>query len=206
VLPASEWRGVWDAKYYVILNVAEGGNLGGDVDFGPNDYAGITVDYVRHYTWNDKPNFPAPGVTYKIKSQWDNYVLTAKDGDGDQTHVTVAVDNDGPAQKWQFINAGDGRYYIKSPWSGKVIDMRDDSGSSADPPYNITASPNDQRNAQKFDVNVNAEGKVTFHCVNGENLAAMTAAGNKNLEFRRAAGYTPNTAAQVQKWIVSESF
>jgi len=34
----------------------------------------------------------------------------------------------------------------------------------------------------------------------------MTAAGNKNLEFRRAAGYTPNAAAQLQRWNVSESY
>jgi beta-glucanase (GH16 family) len=47
-LAPSEWQGVWDCPYFNILNCALGGSLGGAVNFGPGDWAGITVDYVKH--------------------------------------------------------------------------------------------------------------------------------------------------------------
>jgi hypothetical protein len=50
-LAPSDWQGVWDTPYYNILNVAIGGSLGGSVNFGSGDWAGITVDYVKHEYW-----------------------------------------------------------------------------------------------------------------------------------------------------------
>jgi hypothetical protein len=40
-----------DQAMYTILNIAMGGNLGGGVNFTSNDWAGITVDYVKHQYW-----------------------------------------------------------------------------------------------------------------------------------------------------------
>jgi hypothetical protein len=138
-----------------------------------------------------------PTATYKITSAFDGYSLTAKDDNNNDSRLTMEIDNDWQAQRWKFVDAGGGYYYIKSAWSGNVIDMKDENGVTGPPPFNTTMDANAQRNAQKFIPIVDANGRYAFQSANGENLTGKNAAGGDNSEFRRAAAYSPRASAQL---------
>jgi beta-glucanase (GH16 family) len=203
-LYGSDWQGIWHDKYFVILNTAIGGTLGGGVAFGPGDYAGMSVDYVRHYSWsNDAPTFPDSNKSYKIKTIWDNYVLTGKDENGNNERPTMVMDNDWTSQRWRFIPAGGGYYYIQNVWSGKNLQMKDEYGNYNAPPFNVTAETPANVASQKFELNVDGAGKYTFPGGYGPGLTSVEANNDPTTLYRRAAGRTLDTSKSSHRWIVS---
>jgi len=204
-LSPSEWRGVWDNKYFALMNLAIGGTLGQAVSFGPNDSAGLAIDYVAHYAWEDSPNFPDANQSYKLKSVWDNYVLTAKDRNGDSTRATMAIDNNWSSQRWKFVSAGNGSYYIRSVWSGQDLVMKDESGDYNAPPFNTTMDAPASVASHQFQLIRDSAGKYTFVSGYGMGLTSVQADSDSSRNFRRGAGRSPDATKPSHRWIVSQS-
>jgi hypothetical protein len=201
--PESQWRGPWDDKYSVILNLALGGNLGGSVAFDPGDTAGFAVDYVKHYAWESSPSFPKAGQDYELRSLVDNYVMTAKDYSGSTSRITMYTDKNWTSQKFHFVSAGGGYYYIRSSWSGKELQMKNESGNWQNAPFNVTMSDQAAVGSHKFKPIQDSAGKYYFQNEYGFYLTGKDAADNWNSHFRRlsAQGYS---TVNSRRWIVKE--
>lgn len=204
-LAAADWNNVWDNKYFVLMNEAIGGNLGGTVSFGPNDSAGMAVDYVKHFTWDDSAGFPDTTKTYKLKSLWDNYVLTAKDRSGNNARATMAVDYEWSSQQWSFVSAGSGNWYIRSAWSGKELVMKDEAGNYNSPAFNVTMDTPAAVASHQFQVIQDAAGKYTIVSGYGVGLTSVDAGSDGSRNYRRAAGRWPDATKSSHRWVVSAS-
>ncbi len=105
---------LFNKPFFVILNLAVGGNWPGYPDATtvfPQDYR---IDYVRAYTYN-----PPVGQTMTLKSSANNlFVSAGTDGNAD---LIANRSTAGTSEFFQVIDAGNGSVALKSLANGKYV-------------------------------------------------------------------------------------
>ncbi|WP_371501741.1 family 16 glycosylhydrolase [Kitasatospora sp. NBC_00374] len=115
---ANKW--VFDHPFFVILNLAVGGDWPGSPDGATAFPQAMTVDYVRASAWNDSSG----GTTGAIRGIGGMCVDVAGGSNADRTPVQLHDCTGGPAQRWTVGADGTVRAL------GKCLDVA--GGSAAD--------------------------------------------------------------------------
>jgi len=143
------------APFFILLNVAVGGNLPGNVINDGGLPASMYVDYVRVYSITETPGGGAPiGQTIAIRGNNGSYV-SGENG-------TQAMNcNRATAQAWEnftIVDAGGGKVALRS--QGKYVSS--ENGTQA-----ITCSRTTIQDWEKFDWISNADGTFSLRGFNG---------------------------------------
>jgi len=116
---------VFDHPFFLILNLAVGGDWPGSPDGSTSFPQTMTVDYVRASAWNDVPGpGPSAGTTGAIKGIGGMCLDVAGGSTADRTPIQLHNCTGNPAQQWTL--GGDGSVRAL----GKCLDVA--GGSTAD--------------------------------------------------------------------------
>ncbi|GEA86857.1 non-reducing end alpha-L-arabinofuranosidase family hydrolase [Cellulomonas cellasea] len=122
----------------------------------------------------------------------DVYNLSTADG----ARITQWTRNDGAQQQWQFVDAGDGYYRVKSRLSGKVLDVY--NFSTADGGAIVQYTDRNQTN-QQFRLQDSAGGSVTL--INRNSNKAVEVQGASTADGANIVQYASWGGAN-QQWLL----
>ncbi|GGF86787.1 hypothetical protein GCM10010912_35080 [Paenibacillus albidus] len=181
--------------FFLLLNLAVGGNWPGS----PNDAtpfpAQMLVDYVRVYQ-----NAPSSGIVsggiYTLTSKVSGKVLDVKDvstADGAKMHqwTNYSASN----QKFKVESTGDGYYKLTAVHSGKVLDVPNASTSSG---VQLQQANENGSDAQRWRI-VDAGGGY-YKLVSKASGLAMDIAGSSTADGAVVQQWTDN-GTDAQKWL-----
>jgi hypothetical protein len=189
VTPASlggrQW--VFDHPFYMILNVAVGGNWPGSPDASTSFPQTMLVDYVRVSAWNEG-NTPPPATGNALKSNWNGRCIDIPGGTAnDGARLQMYDCNGTAAQQWAFNGDGTVRAL------GKCMDPAGGASANGTPIQLVTCNGNP---VQRFTlsaagdlVNVSANKCVdiaAWNNSNGAQLHLWDCVGGANQKWTRA--------------------
>ncbi|MEU7902871.1 family 16 glycosylhydrolase [Actinoplanes sp. NPDC049118] len=189
VTPASlggdQW--VFDHAFFMILNVAVGGNWPGYPDASTVFPQTMLVDYVRVSAWTDGPTPPPSGST-ALRSNFSNRCIDIPSGNAtDGARLQLWDCNGTAAQKWSFASDGTVRGL------GKCMDPAGGALANGTPIQLVTCNGNP---VQRFTlsgsgdlVNVSANRCVDvkdWNSANGAQLQLWDCGGTTNQKWTKA--------------------
>jgi hypothetical protein len=189
VTPASlggrQW--VFDHPFFMILNVAVGGNWPGSPDASTSFPQTMLVDYVRVSAWNEGTT-PPPATGTALKSNFNGRCIDIPGGNAvDGARLQMWDCNGSAAQKWTFNSDGTLRAL------GKCMDPAGGALANGTPIQLVTCNGNP---VQRFTlsaagdlVNVSANRCVDiaeWNNTNGARLHLWDCGGTANQKWTRA--------------------
>ncbi|NEW09359.1 family 16 glycosylhydrolase [Paenibacillus sp. SYP-B3998] len=151
---------VYDHPFFMIMNLAVGGNWPGNPDASTKFPQTMAIDYVRVYTAGSTPI--QTGAVYKLINMNSGKALDIyAAGTADGTNVQIYTDNDKAAQKWQVFANADGSYKLINPNSGKSLDV---DGAGITDGTNVQIWSDNGTAAQKWNIVDNGDG--SFKLIN----------------------------------------
>ena len=190
VTPASlggrQW--VFDHPFYMILNVAVGGNWPGSPDASTSFPQTMLVDYVRVSAWNEGGSTPPPATGNALKSNFNGRCIDIPGGTAtDGARLQMYDCNGTAAQQWAFNGDGTVRAL------GKCMDPAGGASANGTPVQLVTCNGNP---VQRFTlsaagdlVNVSANKCVDiagWNNANGAPLHLWDCVGGANQKWTRA--------------------
>jgi beta-glucanase (GH16 family) len=100
----NQW--VFDHNYFMLLNLAVGGNWPGMPDASTQFPQSLVVDYIRVYAYTDGGTPPPAGSTNRIRSNGGRCIDINNAESRDGLQLQVYDCNDSGAQKWTFGTDG----------------------------------------------------------------------------------------------------
>ncbi|WP_152570612.1 RICIN domain-containing protein [Paenibacillus tyrfis] len=184
---------VFDHPFFMIMNLAVGGNWPGDPDAGTTFPQMMLVDYVRVYKAGSTP--VEPGAVYKLINVNSGKALDVyAAGTADGTNVQIYTDNNTPAQRWQVIRNADGSYRLTNPQSGKSLDVAD--AGTADG-TNVQIWSSNESVAQKW--NIVDYGDGSFKLINTGSGKALDVSSAGTADGTNVQIWSDNNTS-AQKW------
>ncbi|MBT2289348.1 RICIN domain-containing protein [Paenibacillus albidus] len=181
--------------FFLLLNLAVGGNWPGS----PNDAtpfpAQMLVDYVRVYQ-----NAPSSGIVsggiYTLTSKVSGKVLDVKDvstADGAKMHQWT--NHSASNQKFKVESTGDGYYKLTAVHSGKVLDVPNASTSSG---VQLQQANENGSDAQRW--RIADAGGGYYKLVSKASGLAMDVSGSSTADGAVVQQWTDN-GTDAQKWL-----
>ncbi|MBW6438255.1 family 16 glycosylhydrolase [Actinoplanes hulinensis] len=189
VTPASlggrQW--VFDHPFFMILNVAVGGNWPGSPDASTSFPQTMLVDYVRVSAWNDSTT-PPPATGNALKSNFNGRCIDIPGANAvDGARLQMYDCNGSAAQQWTFASDGTLRAM------GKCMDPAGGALANGTPIQLVTCNGNP---VQRFTlsaagdlVNISANRCVDitgWNNANGAQLSLWDCGGTANQKWARA--------------------
>ncbi|MDI6103069.1 family 16 glycosylhydrolase [Actinoplanes sp. NEAU-A12] len=184
-LGGRQW--VFDHPFYMILNVAVGGNWPGSPDASTSFPQTMLVDYVRVSAWNDSTT-PPPATGDALRSDLNGRCIDIPGGNAvDGARLQMYDCNGSAAQKWTFNSDGTVRAL------GKCMDPAGGALANGVPVQLVACNGNP---VQRFTlsaagdlVNVSADRCVdiaAWNSTNGAQLQLWDCGGTANQKWSRA--------------------
>ncbi|BBH64637.1 hydrolase [Actinoplanes sp. OR16] len=178
---------VFDHPFYLILNVAVGGNWPGSPDASTSFPQTMLVDYVRASAWNEGTT-PPPATGSALKSNFNGRCIDIPNGNSaDGTRLQMWDCNGTSAQRWTFNTDGTLRAL------GKCMDPAGGALANGTPIQLVTCNGNP---VQRFTlsaagdlVNVSANRCVDiaeWNNTNGARLQLWDCGGTANQKWTKA--------------------
>ncbi len=146
--------------FFLILNMAVGGNLPGQTIDENMLPATMYVDYVRVYKIADSRKIPL-GQTITLKGSTNKFV-SSEDG---TAAMNCNRETAGNSEKFIIIDAGEGKVALASTSMGKYV-------SSENGMQPITCNRASIGDWERFDWVVNSEGKISLKGNNGKYVSS----------------------------------
>jgi beta-glucanase (GH16 family) len=184
-LGGRQW--VFDHPFFLILNVAVGGNWPGSPDASTSFPQTMLVDWVRVSAWNEGTT-PPPATGSALKSNFSGRCIDVPNGNSaDGTRIQLWDCNGSTAQRWTFNSDGTLRAL------GKCFDPAGGALANGTPIQLVTCNGNP---VQRFTlsgtgdlVNISANRCVDikdWNSGNGAQLQLWDCAGTANQKWTRA--------------------
>ncbi|WP_152393339.1 RICIN domain-containing protein [Paenibacillus guangzhouensis] len=184
---------VFDHPFFIIMNLAVGGDWPGYPDASTSLPQMMTVDYVRVYTADSTPI--EPGAIYKLINVNSGKALDIfAAGTSDGTNVQIYTDNNSAAQKWRISTNSDGSFKLINPNSGKALDV--DSAGITDG-TNVQIWSENGTAAQKWSMIDNGDG--SFKLINVRSGKALDVSSAGTADGTNVQIWTDNGTG-AQKW------
>ncbi|MGI6020280.1 MAG: RICIN domain-containing protein [Lachnospiraceae bacterium] len=178
--------------------------------FAASTVSGTNIDqYSRNFSkaqkWSlKKAAVPASGLDglYTIASSMGSSKRVVDVSAGSLTNcanIQLYTSNDSNAQKFSFINNGDGTYSVRNLKSFKVLDVEYASNANGG---NVWQYIYNGSNAQKWIITVNSDGTYSFF--NKNSGKAMDCTAGKDANGTNIDQYTSNSTP-AQKWHLIET-
>lgn len=187
---------VFDHSFFMILNLAVGGNWPGYPNASTVFPQTMTVDYVRVYSQGSSPSAPVEsGAVYKLINVNSNKALdvyAASTADG--ANVQIYTDNGTGAQRWQAFAQADGSFTLINPASNKALDA---AGAGTADGTNVQIANQNGSAAQKWRITANADG--SFKLINVNSGKALDVSSSGTADGTNVQLWTDNGTG-AQKW------
>ncbi|MHA6529878.1 RICIN domain-containing protein [Paenibacillus sp. BAC0078] len=167
---------VFDHPFFIIMNLAVGGEWPGYPDASTTFPQTMMVDYVRVYKAGSTP--VEPGAVYKLINMNSGKALDIyAAGTTDATNVQIYTDNNTAAQKWQLFTNADGSFKLINPNSGKALDV---DGAGVTDGTNVQIWTDNGTAAQKWSILDNGDGSFKLINVGSGKALDVSSAGTAN--------------------------
>lgn len=179
--------------FFVILNLAVGGNWPGSPDGSTQFPAQMLVDYVHVYQATSSPTTINSGTVYNIINRSTGQYMDISYGSAQDGALVIQWPQDGyPDQKYQAVSTGDGYFKLVAQISGMNLD---DAGASTTAGTQYQQHPDNGTDWQKFAI-TNVDGQY-FSIVNKGSGMALGVAGSGS-----GAGVVQNpySGSAAQQW------
>lgn len=182
-------------SFFILLNLAVGGNWPGSPDGSTPFPAQMLVDYVRVYQASPSSNIVSGGI-YTLTSKVSGKVLDVKDvstADGAKMHqwTNYTAAN----QQFRVEDMGGGYYKLTAVHSGKVLDVPNSSKNSGVQLQQWTDNGTDAQRWRIVDV-----GGGYYKLVSKTSGLAMDVAAASTADGAAIQQYTDN-GTDAQKWL-----
>ncbi|WP_127505586.1 MULTISPECIES: RICIN domain-containing protein [Paenibacillus] len=187
---------VFDHPFFMIMNLAVGGNWPGNPNASTVFPQTMTVDYVRVYTQGTSTSSPIEaGAVYKLINVNSNKALDIyAAGTADGTNVQIYTDNGTGAQRWQAVANADGTFKLINPASGKALDV---AGAGTADGTNVQIANQNGNNAQNWRIIDNGDG--SFKVIGVGSNKALDVASSGTADGTNVQIWTDNGTG-AQKW------
>lgn len=180
--------------FFLLLNLAVGGNWPGSPNASTPFPAQMLVDYVRVYQATDAPNIVSGGI-YTLTSKASGKVLdvvdvSTADGAKMQQWTNYSASN----QRFKVESTGDGYYKLTAMHSGKVLDVPSSSTASG---VQLQQWNDNGTNAQRWRL-VDAGGGY-YKLVSKASGLVMDVASSSTADGAAVQQWTDN-GTDAQKW------
>jgi beta-glucanase (GH16 family) len=181
--------------FFILLNLAVGGNWPGSPNSSTPFPSQMLVDYVRVYQASTSSTNIVSGGIYTITAKCSGKVLDVKDvstADGGkmQQWTNFSANN----QKFRVDDMGNGYYKLTAIHSGKVLDVPNSSTASGVQLQQYTDNGSDAQRWRIVDV-----GGGYYKLISKASGLAMDVAGASTADGAAVQQYTDN-GTDAQKW------
>jgi len=184
--------------FYLLLNLAVGGNWPGSPDGGTAFPAKMYVDYVRVYSAGNSTGIVNGGI-YTLASKASGKVLDVTGvSTADGAKMTQWSSTGGDNQKFKVDDMGNGYYKITAMHSGKVLDNPNFSTVSGTQLQQCTDNGSD---AQRW--RIEDMGNGYFKVTNKASGLVMDVAGSSQNDGAAVQQYT-NNDTNAQRWFFTK--
>ncbi len=172
-------------KFFIILNMAIGGEWPGYTIDNSAMPANMLVDYVRVYQQDGTTGVTNLNGEYFIRNRKSGlYMDVYNSGTEDGSNIIQWGYLGSNNQKFEFIHQGNGIYTIKSVNSGKVLDI---TGASANAGANLQQWTDYGTTNQRFLVTSAGDGYYQLSATNSDKVVEV-------------ADASTNAGANIQQW------
>ncbi|MEK5236206.1 RICIN domain-containing protein [Paenibacillus sp. FSL L8-0470] len=188
----------YQKPFFILLNLAVGGNWPGSPNNSTPFPAQMLVDYVRVYQASTSPNIES-GSIYTLTNKASGKALDVVDvstasGAKMQQWTNYTANN----QKFKVESTGDGYYKLTAMHSGKVLDVPSSSTSTG---VQLQQWDDNGSNAQQWRI-VDAGGGY-FKLVSKGSGLVMDVSGSSTADGALVQQWTDN-GSDAQKWLFTK--
>lgn len=185
--------------FFLLLNLAVGGNWPGAPNSATSFPAQMLVDYVRVYQEGAPSSGIVSGGVYTLMSKVSGKVLDVKDvstADGAKVHqwTNYTASN----QQFRVESTGDGFYKLTAMHSGKVLDVPNASTSSG---VQLQQANDNGSNAQRWSI-IDVGGGY-YKLISKASGLAMDVSSSSTADGAAVQQWTDN-GTDAQKWLLTK--
>jgi beta-glucanase (GH16 family) len=185
--------------FFLLLNLAVGGNWPGAPNSATSFPAQMLVDYVRVYQAGAPSSGIVSGGVYTLMSKVSGKVLDVKDvstADGAKMHqwTNYTASN----QQFRVESTGDGFYKLTAMHSGKVLDVPNASASSG---VQLQQANDNGSNAQRWSI-IDVGGGY-YKLISKASGLAMDVSSSSTADGAAVQQWTDN-GTDAQKWLFTK--
>lgn len=185
--------------FFLLLNLAVGGNWPGAPNSATSFPAQMLVDYVRVYQAGAPSTGIVSGGVYTLMSKVSGKVLDVKDvstADGAKIHqwTNYTASN----QQFRVESTGDGFYKLTAMHSGKVLDVPNASTSSG---VQLQQANDNGSNAQRWSI-IDVGGGY-YKLISKASGLAMDVSSSSTADGAAVQQWTDN-GTDAQKWLLTK--